>query len=125
MNLVLDTSVLIELERGNKEIIGWLDKLRKIYPAPAKVSFITYFEFLYGLRDKSIKNKEKSEIFLNKFSVISTNKSTAEILVSLKRSYELPLSDLLIAAQSIDSKGILITKDKDFELIKELDKVIV
>ena len=125
MNLVLDTSVLIELERGNKEIIGRLDKLRKIYPAPAKVSFITYFEFLYGLRDKSIKNKEKSEIFLNKFSVISTNKSTAEILVSLKRSYELPLSDLLIAAQSIDSKGILITKDKDFELIKELDKVIV
>ena len=125
MNIVLDTSILIELERGNKQVFDRLDSLRKVYPAPARISFISYFEFLYGLRDKSVKNKDKYSIFLNKFGVIYTNKNTAQVLVDLKKSYELPLSDLLIAAQVIDSRAILVTKDKDFEIIKELNKIII
>src|SRR3989344_4084394 len=125
MNIVLDTSILIELERGNKQVFDRLDSLRKVYPATGRISFISYFEFLYGLSDKSVKNKDKYSIFLNKFGVIYTNKNTAQVLVDLKKSYELPLSDLLIAAQVIDSRAILVTKDKDFEIIKELNKIII
>lgn len=124
MNLILDTSILIEIERKNSEIISKLNELRKIYPAPAKISFISYFEFLYGLRDKLVKNKEKAKSFIELFSVINTQKETASFLVDLKRKYELPLSDLLIAAQVIECKGILVTKDNDFEMIKELEKKI-
>ena len=125
MILILDTSILIELEKGNKEIIEKLDELRKTYPAPAKIAFISYFEFLYGLKDRSIKNKDKSIAFLEKFDVIQTTKKTADSLIGLKRKYELPLADLLIAAQTIENDGLLVTKDKDFNIIQEVEKTVM
>ncbi len=125
MNLILDTSIIIDIERGNKELILELDKLKAIYPAPPRISFISYFEFLYGLKRKAIKNKEKSREFLELFDVIQTTNTTAEHLVLLKDKYKLPLSDLLIASQAIETNGILITKDKDFENIEEIRKVIL
>jgi len=125
MNLILDTSILIELERRNKEVIEGLDKARKIYPAPAKIGFVQYFEFMYGLRKKSPKNKDKSKEFVERFEVLQTTKITAEILIMLKEKYELPLADLLIASQVLENKGILITKDRDFDKIKEIKKIVL
>lgn len=124
MNLIFDTSVLIELEKGNKEVIEKIGTLSKSYPAPAKISFISYFEFLSGLINKSQKNREEFTTFVNKFNVIQTSKKTAEILVKLKQNYELPLADLIIAAHTLEMDGILVTKDKDFGMIKEIEKVI-
>jgi len=125
MNLILDTSILIDIQRKNKESIKKLDELIKIYPAPAKITFITYFEFIHGLRNKSQKNREKLEEFIEKFSIIQTSKETAKILSALKEKYELPLADLLIASQTMQDKGIILTKDKDFERISEMNKIII
>lgn len=125
MNLIFDTSILIELQKGDKEIISKIENLRRVYSVPAKISFISYFEFLYGLREKSIKNREKFIAFVEKFGVMQTTKKTAEILVGLKKNYELPLADLLIAAQTLEIGGVLVTKDRDFEKINEIEKVFV
>ncbi len=125
MNLVFDTSIIIDLERGRRETIVKINELRKLYPAPARISFISYFEFLYGLKEKSPKNQEKSRAFIDKFRVLQTSKKTAEILANLKKLYELSLSDLIIAAQVIENNYILVTKDKDFEKINEIERIIV
>ena len=125
MYLIFDTSILIELERGNREIIAKINEIRKIYPTPAKISFISYFEFLYGLKEKSEKNKEKALAFIEKFSILQTTKITTNNLVALKAKYEFPLADLLIAAQTMEESAILLTKDKDFEDIEEIDKIIL
>ena len=125
MNLIFDTSILIDIERKNKETIDKIEELKDMYPTQAKIGFISYFEFLLGLKDKSIKNKEKSKEFIEKFSVLQTTKNTADNLVALKQKYELPLADLLIASQTLENNGILITKDKDFEQIKEMNKIIL
>ncbi len=125
MYLIFDTSILIELDRGNKAVINKISELKDIYPTPAKISFISYFEFLYGLRNKSEKNKRKSLEFLEKFGVIQTSKETASILVELKQKYELPLADLLIASHVHEERGILVTKDNDFKDIKELECVFI
>ena len=125
MTLVFDSSIIIEIERGNKDIIEKLKELRKIHPAPPKISFMSYFEFLYGLRKKSPKNKIKSEEFLKLFDTIQTDNSTASFLVRLKDKYELSLTDLFIASQVMENDYILVTKDKDFERIEEIEKVIL
>ncbi len=125
MNLIFDTSVLIELDRGNKEIIEKISNIRKFYPAPAKISFISYFEFLYGLEGKSEKNKNKSKEFIEEFNIINTSKETANLLIKLKHNYEFPLADLLIASHAWETNGILVTKDKDFEKIKEIDCILI
>ncbi len=125
MTLVFDSSIIIEIERGNKDIIGKLKELRKVHPASPKISFMSYFEFLYELRKKSPKNKIKSEEFLKLFDTIQTNNSTASFLVRLKDKYELSLTDLFIASQVMEHDYILVTKDRDFERIEEIEKVIL
>ena len=125
MNLFFDTSILIDLERRKEEVLIKINDLREVYPAPALISFVSYVEFLHGLRDKSKQNREKSRFLIDKFRVIQTTNKTAEILLMLKEKYEYPLADLLIASQVIENDGILLTKDKDFEGIKELNKIVI
>jgi predicted nucleic acid-binding protein len=125
MNLILDTSILIAIEKGDAGIIEELKKLKSLYPAPPKISFVSYFEFFHWLRKKNVKNKQESLAFLDLFEVIHTTKETARVLSMLKEKYELPLADLLIAAQTIESDGVLFSKDKDFVKISGLNKVIL
>ncbi|MBS3174804.1 type II toxin-antitoxin system VapC family toxin [Candidatus Woesearchaeota archaeon] len=130
MNLIFDTSTLIELERKNKKVIDKIKEYIEIYPSPAKITFINYFEFYYGLMNKNIKNKDKALSFVHKFNMLKVSKRTAEILAELKQKYDkngemLPLADLLIASQTIENGGILVTLDTDFRRIEELNKLIL
>ena len=124
MQLVLDTSIVIELERKNEDILSKIEELKNRYSSIPKISFITYFELLEGIANKSEKNKEEAEKFIELFEVLQTTKRTAKNLVMLKRNYELPIPDLIIAAHTLEIGGILVTKDNDFKNIKEIDKVI-
>ena len=56
MSLIFDTSILIDIDRGDKKTIAKIEELRKMYPAPATIGFISYFEFLLGLKNKNIKS---------------------------------------------------------------------
>ncbi len=123
--LILDTSIIIELERENKFFISQIEELKKQYKDLPKISFVTYFEILEGIENKSGKNKAKAKEFIELFEVIQTTKITAEKLVYLRKEYELPVPDLLIAAQTLEHNGFLVTKDKDFSQIKEINKIIL
>lgn len=121
MSLIFDTSVLIELEKRNPFIIEQVRELQIAEVAQPLISFIVQYEFLYGQRKKNEENKKRGQIFLNFFEVLQTSSETVPILLQLREKYELPLADLLIAAQTIEVNGLLITKDKDFASIKELN----
>ena len=125
MSLLIDTSVLIDIEKRRKETLTRLLELKKIHPAKPRLSFISYFEFLFGLRNRSPRNKEKAQSYLDKFEIVHTNDSCVKNLVYLKEKYELPLADLIIASQVMEKGDVLITKDKDFEQIKEIEKIII
>lgn len=130
MILVFDTSIVVDLERKNKITLNKIYKIIKLHPDPAKITFITYYEFLNGLEKKNVKNKEAALEFINNFEVLRITKKTAEMLSGLKIKYDklgtnFSLTDLLIAAQVIENQMLLITKDSDFNNIKELDKIIL
>lgn len=130
MSLIIDTSVLISLEKGDKTTIKLLEDLMKTYPSPPNVAFINYFEFLYGLHERNPKNKADAINFIDLFHFLEPTKKTASILSDLKYKYEkqgkpFSLSDLLVASQSIENNMILVSKDKQFEEIEELKKVIL
>ena len=62
--------------------------------------------------------------------MINIIKKTGETLSGLKRKYEklgniIPLADLMIASQVIENNLILVTLDKDFERIEEMNKIIL
>lgn len=130
MSLVLDTSILIAIERGDKEIISKLEDLYKSYPSAPQLTFISFFEYLIGLKIRKNKSFQSNLIFLKKFNVLHTTISSAEILSDLKIKYDkkgvaLSLADLLSASIVIDNSLILVTRDKDFEKIEELKKIIL
>ena len=76
------------------------------------------------MRKRVEKNKEKYLSFIEKFETIPIKKETMHLLVLLKEKYELPLADLLIAAQIMEKGYILVTKDRDFENITEIEKIM-
>lgn len=130
MSLVFDTSILIAIERGDREIIKKLEVLYKSYPSSPQLTFISFFEYLTGLKIRKSKSLQDNLIFLKKFNVLQTTNSSAEILSDLKIKYDkkgitLSLADLLSASIVIDNNLILVTKDKDFEKIEELKKIIL
>jgi len=130
MTLAFDTSVLIELERRTPKIIEILRELTLSHPLPAILPFISYYEFIRGLKIRKNKDYEKRIAFVDRFNILKTSKKTAEILADLRIKYEsqgitLPLSDLLIASQVIENQLTLVTLDRDFEKIEELKKVVL
>src|SRR3989338_1088516 len=99
MILTLDTSILIDLEEANLETIEKLKQLSRTHPSPAHLTFISYFEFYFGITERSPKNFQKAYDFLQKFPILQPTKRTAEILAKIRKEYEkkgqpLPLADL-------------------------------
>jgi len=130
MTLAFDTSMLIELERKNPRIIERIKELSLLHPFPAILPFISYYEFIRGLKMRKNKDYEKRIAFVDRFNILKTSKKTAEILADLRIKYELkgitlPLADLLIASQVIENQLTLVTLDKDFEKIEELKKIVL
>jgi len=130
MTLVLDSSIIMSLEKGRLAIRKRLKELSEKYEGPPVITFITYFEFLVGIKGRTKENQEKALEFINNIGVLKVRKETAEILANLKHGYDkkgltLPLADFLIASQVIENNMILVTTDKDFEKIDELKKIII
>lgn len=130
MALVLDTSVLIDIERKRKTTIDKIKEIYKSHITPPKITFINYFEFYEGLIEKNVKSRNALMSFINKFPCLHASKITAEILANLKYRYEkkgivIGLADLIIASQVIETNATLITKDKTFEKIDEINKIIL
>jgi len=130
MSLVFDTSILIAIERRDMSVLNKLEELHHSYPSSPQLTFISLFEYLFGLKMLKNKSFQSNLLFLKKFNVLHTSDSSAEILSDLKIKYEkigisLPLADLISASIVIDNGLVLITKDKDFEKIEELKKIII
>lgn len=130
MNILVDTSILIALDRGRQEIRDKLAELTRANPGSPTISFITQFEFVDGIRDRTSKNQMKSRELLNVFNILPISRKTGEILAELKHSSDkhgagLVLADLIIASQAIEHGCLLVTSDTDFTKIPELKHVLI
>lgn len=130
MTLLFDTSVLIGLQRRDDKLIAKLEDLSKTYPLAPFITFLNLFEFLLGLKLKPPRNAKQAQAFVSRFDILNTTEKTSELLTDLKFKYDrkglaLSLADLIIASLAIENDMVLVTKDKDFEKIEELKKVVI
>lgn len=124
MSLLVDTSILIRQQKGDRVVKKELEELSKRYSATPSITFINVFEYLMGVK-LWIKRKIEAANFLENFSIVNTTDKTPEIMTSLRLKYErkglqLSLSDLIIASLAIENKMTLLTSDEDFAHIEEL-----
>ena len=121
--VILDTTILIELQRGNKEVTN------KVYGFEQKDIFITpvvVAEFYRGARDKH--EWAKCRKLTSKFGILSLNESVSNTFIDIFENFSLShrpgIPDMLIAAASIYYSIPLYTlNNKDFKFIPGIQLV--
>jgi len=114
--ILVDTNIFLYLLRGNDTLEAMLQG-KNIY-----VSFMTELE-LIGFKNMTVKEEKQIEALLSECLMISMNNLIKEKYVEVRRKYHLKLADAIIAATAIASGIPLITADKRFNTVKELQIV--
>lgn len=126
MIYVLDTDTCIYWLNGKEQIKA---KVTKIGPHSLHTTIVTFAELRYGAykSQRVTENLQKIDHFLKKVKILPLDQGAADKFGQLKAELcrqGTPISDfdLLIAAITLRSKGILVTNNTEhFKKVKELD----
>ena len=128
--IVLDTSVLIEIEHGNEKVRGQVAELAQQFQSVPTIAFPTFAEFLFGFLKKFPKRKELVMRELDQYELLNTSKASARLFAELrlwleKKGVQMTPLDLLIAAITIDNERVLVTCDKRFQFVPGLRAIVL
>ncbi len=121
-NFLVDTNIVIEVFKGNKEIADYLYKLSEIF-----IPSIALGELYTGIN--RVSNREKHLKRLNDFlkltTILNVDGDTSviygELIADLyKLGKPIPTNDVWIAATAIQYNLTLLSSDKHFEKINHL-----
>ncbi|MBK5283999.1 MAG: type II toxin-antitoxin system VapC family toxin [Bacteroidia bacterium] len=117
INIVVDTNVLIYLSEGKGNANFYLEG-NLVY-----VSVISEMELLghHRISQKEISFYEK---LLGECSIVELLRPIKEEAIRLRQSTQIKLPDAIIAATSLYLNAPLVTFDKGFSRIKNLDVII-
>jgi predicted nucleic acid-binding protein len=117
VKIIADTNILIYLLKNDLQLGHLLDK-KTIY-----ISYITDLELLSFPKISSNEIDIIKEAIAN-CNVIRYSEDLKDDLIFLRRKYNLSIPDAIIAATSFAYFIPLITTDKNFRRIKEIDSSI-
>jgi len=129
LSFVIDTSVLIEIEKKNKAILLRLEELE----AEKENVYITspsYTEFCFGLIGLPEERFSTQMNRLDNYELLNTSKNSSKLLAEIKhhltrKGIMIPIFDLIIASIALDCKMPLITLDEHFKRIPDLNVVLI
>ncbi|UZR98933.1 type II toxin-antitoxin system VapC family toxin [Chondrinema litorale] len=119
--ILCDTNILIEISKGNSQIIH---EVQQIGIQNIAISAVTAAEFMYGALNKQEMAKIKKA--LRQIHIIQMNEKISAKMIELVESYALShtlaVPDAIIAATAIIEDTPLYTLNlKDFRFIPELE----
>ena len=116
--VLLDSNIVFYALKNNPTVYSFVNEKR------LAISFVTEIELLDW---KEIKSADRSLIadFLKQCLYIDYNYQLRLQTISLKQKYNLKLGDAFIAATSIEFDIPLISADKEFSRIKELNFILI
>lgn len=116
-NIVLDTNICLYLLNGEAPIVEYL-RDKSFY-----ISIINEIEIL-GFGDISKSEETAINFFLEDCNILDINKGIKDISISLRKKYRIKLPDAIIAATAVFLNIPLISADKVFDRIAELNVVL-
>ncbi len=124
--ILLDTDILVEIERNNEEVITKLSQVRAEYPGEVSITSAVYSEFLFGYLKK---NKQIPSDF-DLLEVIDFDKESAKIFAEKKKELEqqgtpIPSFDLITASCALANGATVVTSDSHFKNVKGLKVVFI
>lgn len=117
-NIVADTNVLIYLLEGKRNVDEYL-KNNFIF-----ISVITEIE-LMGWFNIADADKKVIHSLLKSVTIVDLSQQIKEIAISLKQKHKVKLPDAIIAATSINLGFPIISFDRGFQRIEDLNLVII
>lgn len=130
MKLVLDTNIYSDYAEGVTETVDFMATQGEQIYLPSVVIGELHFGFMKGRRQRFNEKKLKQFIDLLNVDVINVNADVARkyavIYLSLqKNGTKIPINDVWIAASCMDVGGTLLTRDKHFNVVDQIETVIL
>lgn len=112
--VLLDTNIILYLLSGDTTISDFLDNKEGYLSIITELELIGYSE---------ISEAELNEIknFLDDCTILNINDEIKNIYTDIRRKYRMKLGDAIIAATAVSYELPLITADKQFNQISELN----
>jgi hypothetical protein len=119
-NLLLDTTVFIDLSRGNPTAADFIDEHQK---QQLSTSIVSAMELITGCRNKQ--EVKQAHILLSEFDLLPITPDSSHLayqwLLDYNKSHGLLIPDALIAATAMVNQHILMTSNiKDFKMLPNL-----
>lgn len=113
---LLDTNAVLYVLNGDETLAEFLFE-KELY-----LSVVSEMELL-SFKSITADEKLKVEEFLNDFVIINISDTIKLNTIEVKKSTNMKLPDSIIAGTSISLKLPLITSDKQFKTVKDLDLI--
>ncbi|WP_310555795.1 type II toxin-antitoxin system VapC family toxin [Flavobacterium sp.] len=117
IDFLADTNFIIHLNQGNPLVESFLEY-------EFGVSFISEIELLGAFGISKTKKAQLSDI-LKDCLILDLNAQIKETCIKVRQQYKLKIPDAIIASTAIVYRIPLITSDRDFEKIKEIDLIFI
>ena len=130
MKLVLDTNIYSDYAEGVPETVDFMATHGEHLYIPSVVLGELQFGFMKGKRQRF--NEKHLETFINRLKVeiipvdAGVARKFAIIFLSLqKKGTKIPINDVWIAASCMEIGGTLLTRDKHFEVVDQIEAIIL
>lgn len=130
MKLVLDTNIYCGYAEGLPDVVETMAHYGQNLFLPSIVLGELNFGFMKGSRQQFNERKLQEIIHRLKIEIINVNADVARryalIYLSLqKKGTTIPINDVWIAACCMEIGGTLLTMDKHFELVDQIEVMVI
>ena len=130
MKLVLDTNIYCDYAEGLSDVVDAIATYGQSILIPSVVLGELFFGFMKGSRQQFNEKKLRQVVNRLRIEIIDVNTDVARkyamIYLSLqKRGMKIPINDVWIAACCMEVGGTLLTRDKHFELLDQIETIVL
>jgi len=130
LKLVLDTNIYCDFAEGLPDAVDAIATYGQTVFIPSVVLGELFFGFMKGSRRQFNEKKLRQVVSRLKIEVIDVNTDVARkyamIYLSLqKKGIKIPINDVWIAACCMEVGGTLLTRDKHFELVNQIEAMVL
>jgi tRNA(fMet)-specific endonuclease VapC len=130
LKLVLDTNIYCDYAEGLPGVVDAIATYGQSILIPSVVLGELFFGFMKGSRQQFNEKKLRQLVNRLKIEIIDVNTDVARkyamIYLSLqKKGMKIPINDVWIAACCMEVGGTLLTRDKHFELLDQIEAIVL
>ncbi len=130
MKLVLDTNIYCDYAEGLVDAVDSIATYGQAIFIPSIVLGELFFGFMKGSRQQFNEKKLRQIVNRLKIEVIDVNSDVARkyaliYLALQKKGIKIPINDVWIAACCMQIGGTLLTRDKHFELVDQIEAIVL